>query len=225
MNVPFTTEEFLGVFGSYNTAIWPMLIVAYLLGIAGVILAIRGGNPAGRIVYGVLAFFWLWMGVVYHIIYFSPVNPVARIFGAVFILQGFLFLVFGVLRGGLTFAFTPRTGPILGAVFVIYAMVVYPLLGLSLGHAYPELPMFGVAPCPTTIFTFGILLWSKNVIPWYFLIIPLLWSLVGMSAAINLGVPQDYGLVVAGILGTAMILMRNRRLTRPAGATASTPVS
>ena len=76
--------------------------------------------------------------------------------------------------------------------------------------------MFGVAPCPTTIFTFGILLWAVKSVPAYLLIIPLIWSIVGMSAAVNLRVPQDYGLVVAGVLGTALILIQNRKVKRVA---------
>jgi hypothetical protein len=32
-----------------------------------------------------------------------------------------------------------------------------------------------------------------------------------MSAAVNLRVPQDYGLVIAGILGSVLILIRNRK--------------
>jgi hypothetical protein len=37
------------------------------------------------------------------------------------------------------------------------------------------------------------------------------WSILGVSAAVNLRVPQDYGLVVAGVLGTALILIQNRQ--------------
>jgi hypothetical protein len=76
--------------------------------------------------------------------------------------------------------------------------------------------MFGVAPCPTTIFTFGILLWATKPVPAYLLIIPLLWSFFGIIAAVNWRVYQDYGLVVAGVLGTILILIRNRKAKEPA---------
>jgi len=76
--------------------------------------------------------------------------------------------------------------------------------------------MFGVAPCPTTIFTFGILLWAIESVPAFLLVIPLIWSVVGMSAAVNLRVPQDYGLVVAGVFGTVLILVQNRKAKRVA---------
>jgi hypothetical protein len=102
-------------------------------------------------------------------------------------------------------------------------MVIYPLLGLAFGHSYPRIPLFGVAPCPTTIFTFGILLWATKSVSAYLLIIPFLWSLVGMSAALNLRVPQDYGLVVAGVLGTTLILIQNRKIKKSAQLTPARP--
>jgi len=30
LKIPFTVEQFFDVFGTYNTAIWPMQVVAYL---------------------------------------------------------------------------------------------------------------------------------------------------------------------------------------------------
>jgi hypothetical protein len=56
---------------------------------------------------------------------------------------------------------------------------------------------------------------STKLVPAYLLVIPFLWSVVGMSAALNLRVPQDYGLVVAGVLGTTLIMVQNRKAKRP----------
>jgi len=70
-------------------------------------------------------------------------------------------------------------------------------------------PAFGVAPCPTTIFTIGILLTgSWRVVRWL-LILPGLWAAVGGSAAILLGVPQDFGLLASLAL---LILLAVARL-------------
>ncbi len=102
--------------------------------------------------------------------------------------------------------------PVVGAIFILYAMVVYPLLGLALGHWYPRAPMFGVAPCPSTIFTFGLLLLAKRPVPIYILLVPLIWSIIGTTAATGLQVPQDYGLGIAGTVGTALVILRNRDL-------------
>jgi Family of unknown function (DUF6064) len=50
-------------------------------------------------------------------------------------------------------------------MLTIYAAALYPLLGLAMGHPSSELPMFGVTPCPVTIFTFGMLLLTDNLSP------------------------------------------------------------
>jgi hypothetical protein len=159
MNMPFTVEQFFDVFQIYNTAIWPAQIVAYVLGIVALGMALRPSSVSSRIVSTILAAFWIWMGVFYHLIYYSHINSAAWIFGILSVLQGVLFLAVGTFRGQLSFGFRFKPLPMIGACFMLYAMVIYPLLGISLGHAYPRAPMFGVAPCPTTIFTFGLLLW------------------------------------------------------------------
>ena len=63
-------------------------------------------------------------------------------------------------------------------------------------------PLFGVAPCPTTIFTLGLLLLSNA--SWRLFVIPLVWSAIGGSAAVLLAVPQDYGLILAGAIAATL---------------------
>jgi hypothetical protein len=74
------------------------------------------------------------------------------------------------------------------------------------------MPVFGVTPCPVTIFTFGIFLWANSKIPLYLIVIPFLWSLIGISAAINFKIVEDYGLVVAGVTGATLIVVRKYRV-------------
>ncbi len=88
--------------------------------------------------------------------------------------------------------------------------VLYPLIGVASGHRYPAMPMFGVAPCPTTIFTFGLLLWTIDRVPKYLLLIPLLWSLLGVVAALQLGIPEDFVLPLSGLVVTALLIWRDR---------------
>ena len=211
MDVPFTVEQFLGVFARYNEALWPAQVVFYLLAAALVWLAVRGGRPADRWVGGGLALLWTWMGVVYHWAFFTAINPAAWLFGGLFLLQAILFVGAGVVAGRLRFHARPDAYGVAGAVMIGYALVLYPILGALAGHGYPRGPTFGL-PCPTTIYTFGILLWAERVVPWWVLVIPAAWSLLGSSAAVSFGIVEDYGLIVAGVGGTAMLLWRNRRL-------------
>lgn len=211
-NIPFTLEQFFGVFGTYNDAIWPAQIIAYGLGALAVVFGTRASRNSGIVISTVLALFWVWMGVFYHILHFSTINPAARLFGIFFILQGLLLVLIGGIRNRLTFRSVRDPYSVVGWCFIAYAMLIYPLIGSASGHSYPEIPMFGVAPCPATIFTFGLLLWARSQVPIYLVLIPFLWSLIGISAALKLGVPQDYGLGVAGILGMILIVLKNRRL-------------
>jgi hypothetical protein len=199
MKIPFSIDDFLGVFERYNLSLWPLQVLFYLLAILVVVWLVRDGPSAHRRVFALLSFFWLWMGTVYHIFFFSSINKAAFVFGALFILQGILFHYFGVVRQSVSFGNRLNGTRILGGVLIVYALVLYPLLGFALGHEFPRSPTFGV-PCPTTIFTFGVLLFAENQIPWRMLIIPLVWSVIGFSAALNLNIGEDYGLVVAGLL-------------------------
>jgi len=128
-----------------------------------------------------------------------------------FILQSLLFFVLGVVKSKLTFKFKTNIFGITGILFILYALIVYPILGYIFGHIYPEAPTFG-APCPTIIFTFGLLLLVPVKIPKYLLIIPLIWSLIGFSAAVNLQIKEDFGLVVAGIVGTILIFVKDKNM-------------
>ena len=211
MNLPFTIEQFLNVFAEYNQAVWPFQIVLNLLALMAIVLCFKKVKSGDKINSGILAFLWLWIGIVYHIIHFTSINRTAFVFGIVFILQGLIFIYAGILKNQISFKYTISLYSITGAVFILYALIIYPLVGHLLGHVYPQSPTFGL-PCPTTIFTFGILLFTDKRIPKYVLIIPLLWSLIGFSAAVNLSVYEDFGLVVAGILGTLLIYRRDRKL-------------
>jgi Family of unknown function (DUF6064) len=207
MSLPFTTEQFFRLFAAYNTAIWPLQILAYILALAALAAAFRRSRWGGRIVSGILAAFWIWTGVVYHIAFFRTVNPATVGFGVFFVFQGLLFLLAGSVRGKLSFALAARPAPIVGAILIFYAMVGYPLLSSALGHGYPATPTFGVTPCPMTIFTFGLLLWATPAMPRYLLIIPFIWAIVGTSAAVQLDVPADYGLAIAAVVAVLMTVL------------------
>jgi hypothetical protein len=208
--LPFTIEQFLGVFEQYNQAIWPMHIVDYLLGLAILALTITKIRFADQIISVILAGFWVWMGIVYHIGYFRIINPAALGFGLLFLVQGGLWLYYGVVRPKLAFHIGMNPYAVIGLVLIGYAMLIYPLIGTLLGHGYPHSPSFGVAPCPTTIFTFGLLLMTTTRVPRLVLVIPFIWALIGFVAALSLGIREDIGLLVAGALCVALLLWRDR---------------
>ena len=210
MKLPFTIEQFLQVFKHYNQSVFPLQIIFYLLALAIVFLAVKKIAASDTIINSIISFLWLWMGVVYHLLFFTAINQAAYLFGGIFIVQGILVLYYGLIRKKLTYQFNPDGSGLTGLALIIYALIIYPLLGYFAGHSYPASPTFGV-PCPTTIFTFGIFLWSSKKLPWVVLIIPFLWSILGFSAAFNLGIWEDTGLVLAGVLSTGVLLLRKNQ--------------
>lgn len=56
MNMTLTLEQLLSTFESYNLAIWPMQVLAYLLGITALFFAIKRTQYSSRIVVGILSF-------------------------------------------------------------------------------------------------------------------------------------------------------------------------
>ncbi|TIP90190.1 MAG: hypothetical protein E5X60_27685 [Mesorhizobium sp.] len=74
------------------------------------------------------------------------------------------------------------------------------------------MPVFGVTPCPVTIFTFGFFLLAKPPVSGWVLAIPFIWSLIGGSAAFLLGVPQDWLLLVSGVVAVPLMVACRSKL-------------
>lgn len=214
MAPPFSAEQFFAVFSRYNEAVFPIQIAFLILAAASVVAAARRPRSA-RLILGFLALLWAWMGVVYHWIFFASINPAAMIFGALFVLEAALLVRVALTRADLVVKPELDAFGVMGGLLLGYGLVVYPILNWSVGHRYPAQPTFGL-PCPTTIFTMGLLLWVKGRVPWHLLVVPALWSVVGSSAVRYFGVIEDAALPVAGIVGAGALLLRNRRLAAEA---------
>jgi hypothetical protein len=209
MNWILTLEDLLSTFESYNLDIWPMQVVTNILGLFALLFAFRRTTHSSRIISGILSFLWLWTGIVFFLLYFGPVYTPAYLFGVLFILQGALFFA-NMLKPRISFGFKPDLYSIVGILFVAYGMIGYPLVGYFLGHTYPQSPPFGLTPCPTAAFTFGLLLLTDKKVLWQFLIIPMLWAIGGIMP-VSIGMLEDIGLMLAGVLGTAMLVYRDQK--------------
>ena len=219
--MPFSREQFLAVFGDYNAAVWPAQLVLYLLAVAALALPLLAPRAARRGVMAILGLLWLWAGAVYHLRFFAPVNPAARVFGAFFLLEAGMFLWAAIGRNRLELEARRGWPAWLAAGLAGYALVGYPLLGLAAGHRPHQLPVLGV-PCPTTILTLAVFFLISPRWPGLLLAIPLAWSAIGGSAAMVLGVPQDFGLWLAGL---ATLLLARRLAARDSRAAERRPGS
>ena len=207
MTLPFTRDEFFGVFAVYNQRLWPFAVALWMLTAYSVVLLIRTRSARPWWIPELLAIHWAWAGLAYHAAFFSRINPAAWVFSGLFVLEAGLLLWYGVVHGhlemsrGLFFRRVSSWG------LIVYALL-YPAITLAEGHVFPRLPTFGV-PCPTTILTIGVLLAAGESLPRVVAVIPLVWAFIAGSSALLLGVRADLMLLAAGIaLAVAMIWPR-----------------
>ena len=198
MKIPFTTEQFFGIFERYNIAVFPAQWIILLLGIASLVLLHSRVQSKSKIIGCFLGLLWIWIGTVYHIAFFSEIAKPAFGFGALFIIEGTLLLI-NALRGKLVFDYTGRPKDKVGYLFVLFALIIYPVIGYLIEGSMDRIIVMGL-PCPSTIFTFGFLLFTSRSFPRFLLIIPSIWAVIGLGAAINFGVYQDWMLLISAVV-------------------------
>ena len=206
MTLPFTAPEFLKLFARYNQAVWPAQVL--LNGLAVAVAALVWQRSA-RAVSVLLAVLWTWTALAYHLAFFSEINPAAPLFAALFLAGAAAFLLEGLVLGRLKFACVSGPRCALGVALVAYALVVYPLLAALQGRGYPWTATFGL-PCPTTLFTFGVLAFLQPPYRAYLFLPPLLWAVIGTYAALAFPIYEDLGLAAAGVAGVFLASRRVR---------------
>lgn len=200
MQLPFTEEQFFSVFKAYNESVWPVQMALLGLAVTALCCVFLRGRKSDVAIAAILAFFWLWLGAVYHLTFFYPLNPLALGFGALSIAGSMIFVWAGAVNRHLRFRPVRGIRAYVGILLIFYALVLYPAASVYAGHSYPEMPTFGL-PCPTAIFTIGVLSFLETPYPRLPIFVPVIWSFVGLQAAFFLGVPQDMALLPAGAWG------------------------
>lgn len=204
MKVPFSPEQFFEIFREYNEAVWPMQAVLVLGALTAVTAVVLNCRRSRALACAILGSFWGWAGIGYHLAFFRRINPAAFAFGLLFLVQALVLFRAGWREHAARRAGRGRITKGLGGLLVFYALIVYPWLGSLSGHVYPYSPTFGL-PCPTTIFTVGLLMLAGWSVPRHVLAIPLIWATIALYAAFELGVHEDFGLLPAILAGLRLM--------------------
>lgn len=208
METPFTTEQFFEIFEKYNSAVFPFQLVILALGLATVLLIPGWKNFKNSLIGGFLGFLWVWIGIFYHIAFFTAINKAAYAFGGLFIIQGIFFLI-ELFRKKLEFSFTGQLREYIGLFFILFGLIVYPVISYLLEASFVRTISLGL-PCPTTIFTFGFLMLTSDKLSKYLLIIPTIWAIIGIAAAINFDLYQDYFMILSAIIADFYLIKRKK---------------
>lgn len=206
MRLPFSRVAFLDVFEVYNTVLWPFALGLWLATALAFVAHVRGRDRSSW-TFGLLAVLWAWGAIAYHLALFTWINPAAWIFAVGFLVEAGLLAWCGI-RGGLRFSHGRALQERVAHALIIYGLL-YPVIALIGVHSYPRVPTFGV-PCPTTIVTAGFLMLVSRPVPAVLTLVPLLWAVVGGSAAFLLGMYADLALLTAGVaLGVCTLSQRS----------------
>jgi hypothetical protein len=175
----FSPRTYYRLFELYNAAVWPLQIVTLALGLAILVLMIRGAASSGRIVAVILAALWLLVAWAYLLERYDTINWAARYFAIAFVLEAALLAWTGLIRDRLRSDLGGITGKI-GLGIFLYALAVHPLIAPLTGRPWTQAEIFGLAPDPTAIATLGILLMASRP-RLHLFAIPLLWcALTGL---------------------------------------------
>lgn len=212
MQLPFTKEQFFDQLAAYNVGFWPALLALWIASVLVSVLLLSSRRPPDRWISALLAAHWAWSALAYHVGFFTRINQAAWGFAALFLLQAAVFFWAGVVHGRLSFAPWRNAWAPVAWGLVAYSLV-YPAINAAQHLSLSRIPTFGV-PCPTMIFTAGMLMLATPR-SWRLSIVPVIWSLIGGSAAFLLGVRADYGLPIAGI---ALAIFSTQRSTHSWGS-------
>jgi hypothetical protein len=204
MEIPFTVAQFTAVFADYNVAVWPVqwFLFAMACGIVAALLKKRAWTDV--CISLILGALWAWNAVAYHLAFFSHISPAAYVFSALSMTGAAVFIWEGVVRQRMRFQWPPGLRCFAGVALIVFALMAYPIWCAAVGHAYPLMPTFGL-PCPTTIFTIGVLCFEVRPTPRDTLIAPVLWCLVGAQAAWMLDMQPDLSLIPAALVGLVLL--------------------
>ncbi len=201
-------EVFLNNVSAYNVSIFPMQIITLVVAvILTYLLFVRPSTGVNKLIKAYLSLTFVWFVLMFP---FEGVFKIA--FGLVHIVIAILFFI-DIFTGKIEFKFPEISGKRYFMFFLIFsAFAFYPLIEYMSGHLYPKILLFGVAPCPTIIFSLALLIGAVPKVGKLIFIL-LIFSAIssGLSAPIMLGVWADLLLLVSGIYGL-ITLVKNWKL-------------
>lgn len=212
--LPFTAETLFASLAQYHQALWPLPPIALLLGLAMVLLTLRPMQHSDRMIGGLLAAAWLWIGIGYHLLHLARLDFAAPLYGLLFVLEGVL-LLWSTLRGRLAFRFR---GGLVGWAGLALAMLAlaWPLLDRLAGLSWQAERVVLLAPAPTVVLTLALLLLVPGRTPLRLVLVPLLWTVIAGATAWILWVPQDLVLPVVGLCAIGLLFWKSRRYAQRA---------
>jgi hypothetical protein len=206
-----TTDTFWNQMGAYNEATLPVQIVMM---IAAVVLTYfvlaKASARANTLMKLFLSFAFAWTGIVFFLIYAS--GMVSAFASALFIVIAILFAL-DIFKKKIEFRLPVARWHRYLTLFLILLVFLYPVIGMALGHYYPETCM-PVVPCPLTVFGITLVAAAIPKVDRKVYVFLLPWAISSLPKCLGaLDCYEDCILFAAGVYGL-VLLVKNWKIIR-----------
>lgn len=178
----YSPHSYSSLIARYHESIWPWHVIPLLAGGLMLFSIFKPTQHSDRLINLGLAACWYWVAIAFHFQTFSTINLAAWGFGLLFLLQGSVFLVFGVFSNQITYQSDPIKYP--GLSISVVAIILYPGLLFLSGGDWTQGSFFGSSPDATAIGSIGLILMTKTPIRrvWVgvWLLLPIVWCLMSL---------------------------------------------
>lgn len=190
--------------GAYNEATLPIqLIMMIAAAVLTYFVFARASARAHILMKILLSFAFAWNGIVFFLVFaWSIISAVAS---ALFIVIAILFAL-DIFRRRTQFRLPVTKWQRYVTVFLILLAFLYPVIGVALGHPYPQTCM-PMAPCPLTVFAIALV---AAAIPQvdrtaYAFLLP--WAILSLPKCLGaLDCYEDCILFAAGVYGLVLLI-------------------
>jgi hypothetical protein len=202
----FSPRTYYRMFELYHQQIWPIQIVAIGSVVAIPVLLRRDADWARRTIAGLLAAWWLWVGIAFHLARYATINWAARYFAALFVVQAVLLVWQGVVRGRLCMVVSRDRAGWMAVGLLAVTVILEPVASRLAGRTWPQAELVGLTPDPTAIATLALLALVTPRSPRSLLVIPVLWCAIGAATLWALDSAEAWIVILAGISGIALAI-------------------
>jgi len=203
----FSPRTYYRLFELYNAALWPAHLLAAVAGLVILACMLREGR-GWRAACALLGACWLWVGWVFLLDRYATINWAAAWFAGLFVVQAILLVLAGAAGG--SSGEMSRSRGAAAITLLVFALAVYPSIGIAVGRPWTQAEVFAMAPDPTALGTLGFALLAPTAgRRWLLLAIPLLWCAISGATLWTMEAPEAPVLPAAGLV--ALIVAASRR--------------
>lgn len=202
----FGLDVYWRLFELHNRALWPLPVIAGVLGLACLVLlaARRGVTVRSAVILTAAA----CLGAAYFLATrYAPINWPATHAAWGFAVEAGLLALLGVAGRPALSEHQGRPIKVVGWGLLALSIILYPFLTLMFGRPLAQAEIFGLAPDPTAIACLGVLSlvsaggWSMTLT-----VIPVLWCAISAATLMTLGDPQAWVLIASMLLWASSVV-------------------